>query len=104
MIIVAVLFLSLGSVTVSVASSADSTSRMTHKDSVREHYLKHGAWKYSYFAKEWGKYIDSAIAESHDDAYLWEQRGMPFWKEMKYDVALAYTDSAVKYDTMMWLD
>lgn len=103
MIIVAAFLVSLLPLTVFGAPS-DSTHPMSHRDSVREHYLKNGAWRYSYFAKEWGTYIDSAIALSHDDAYLWQQRGMPYWKQMKYEIADRYDDSAVKYDTMMWLD
>src|ERR1051325_11137682 len=99
--IVAVLFVSLLP-SLLFAHPADSV--LSHRDSVREHYLKNGAWRVSYFSHEYGKYIDSAIAESHDDGYLWEQRGMPYWKRMKYEIAEAYTDSAVKYDTMMWLD
>jgi tetratricopeptide (TPR) repeat protein len=100
MIIVAALLVSL----IPSISFAHPDTVLSHRDSVREHYLKHGAWRVNYFSREYGKYIDSAIAESHDDAYLWEQRGMPYWKRMKYEIAEAYTDSAVKYDTMMWLD
>lgn len=73
-------------------------------DSVVNKYLRHGAWKYSITSPEYGRYIDSAIAVLPNYAYLWQQRGMPYWKQMKYEVALAYTDSAVKYDSLHWLD
>jgi tetratricopeptide (TPR) repeat protein len=76
----------------------------TIEDSVVDRYLRHGAWKHSITSPEWGLYIDSALAILPQYAYLWEQRGMPFWKQMKYEIALAYTDSAVKYDTLHWLD
>ncbi len=72
----------------------------THRDSVREHYLKNGAWKYSIFSKNYGDCIDSALRLSPDDAYLWQQRGMPYFKQMKYQEGMPYIDSAVKYDSL----
>jgi tetratricopeptide (TPR) repeat protein len=83
----------------------DSSARpMTYRDSIRQHYLDNGAWHYSLNSKERAKYIDSAIALSHDDAYLWQQRGMPLMKQMKYEAGMPFIDSAVKYDSAMWLD
>jgi len=83
----------------------DSVAKpMTHRDSIRERYLDNGAWHYSLYSKERARYIDSAIALSHDDAYLWQQRGMPLMKQMKYEAGMPFIDSAVKYDSAMWLD
>ncbi|HET9135387.1 MAG TPA: hypothetical protein VFO76_02025 [Candidatus Kapabacteria bacterium] len=76
----------------------------TIEDSVADRYLRHGAWQHSITSPEYGRCIDSGLAVLPHYAYLWQQRGMPFWKQMKYEVALAYTDSAVKYDTLHWLD
>lgn len=69
------------------------------RDSIREHYLNNGAYRYSIVSKEWGIYIDSALAISPHDAYLWQQRGMPYFKQMKYQEGMPYIDSAVKYDS-----
>src|SRR5437868_15187303 len=74
----------------------DSSLKLSVRDSIREHYLKHGAWTYLINSEEYGREIDSAIAFSHDDAYLWQQRRMPYIKQMKYEIAMAYIDSAVK--------
>ncbi len=73
------------------------------RDSIREHYLNNGAWHYSIFSTEYGMYIDSALALSPQDAYLWQQRGMPLFKQMKYQQGMPYIDSAVKYDSTEYL-
>ncbi|MDP4200111.1 MAG: hypothetical protein Q8922_06160 [Bacteroidota bacterium] len=90
----------------SICASAQTNNSQppTHRDSVRERFLDHGAWLHPLFSRERAMYIDSAIALSHDDAYLWQQRAMPYFKQMKYEVGMPYLDSAVKYDSMMWLD
>jgi tetratricopeptide (TPR) repeat protein len=87
-----------------IGSTKDTTEKLSFRDSVREHYLKHGAWRYAINSDEYGREIDSAIALSHNDAYLWQQRGMPYVKQMKYEIGMAYVDSAVKYDADKWLD
>ncbi len=73
------------------------------RDSVREHYLNHGAWHHSIVSKEYGRCIDSALKLSPHDAYLWQQRGMPYFKQMKYQEGMPYIDSAVKYDPTEYL-
>ncbi len=70
------------------------------RDSIREHYLKNGAWHQPIYSKEYGTYIDSALALSPHDAYLWQQRGMPYFKQMKYQEGMPYIDSAVEYDSL----
>ncbi len=73
------------------------------QDSIHERYLKNGAWRHSIFSKEYGECIDSALSASPHDAYLWQQRGMPYFKQMKYQEGMPYIDSAVKYDTTEYL-
>jgi tetratricopeptide (TPR) repeat protein len=94
------LFVLLFSVVLQNATEAQTT---INPDSIREHYLKNGAWHYSIFSNEYGKYIDSALALSPQDAYLWQQRGMPLFKQMKYQQGMPYIDSAVKYDSTEYL-
>lgn len=73
------------------------------RDSIRERFLNHGAWHHPIFSKEYGACIDSALAVSPQDAYLWQQRGMPYFKQMKYQEGMPYIDSAVKYDSTEYL-
>ncbi len=69
------------------------------QDSIRERFLRNGAWNHPIYSKEYGQCIDSALAVSPHDAYLWQQRGTPYFKQMKYQEGMPYIDSAVKYDT-----
>lgn len=77
---------------VSLAQSND------YRDSIRKRFLNQGAWLHSLYSKEYGQCIDSALALSPHDAYLWQQRGMPLFKQIKYQQGMPYIDSAVKYD------
>ncbi len=86
------------------ATPIDSAEKLAFRDSVRDHFLKHGAWMYNYFTQKYRDEIDSALALDPTDAYLWQQRGMPYFKQMKYEVGMPYEDSAVKYDPDHWLD
>lgn len=74
------------------------------EDSIFNHYMKDGAWKTPIFSRKRERYIDSALAILPHVAYLWQQRGMPLLKQNKYELAMAYFDSAVKYDAKQWLD
>lgn len=76
----------------------------TRQDKIIETYLNKGAWKYSYYAKEWQENIDKGIAEDSTIAYLWQQKAMPYFKQAKYEIAMPYLDKAVKYDPGQWLD
>ncbi len=78
-------------------------STQARQDSIIAKYLKRGAWKYSYFNKEWEQYIIQGLEEDSTVAYLWQQRGMPYFKQHKYDIGMRYLDKAVAYDNK-WLD
>lgn len=94
LILSALLSLSLGLTSDSVAL----------RDSVFKHFMTNGAWRQPLHSHERERYIDSALQILPHDAYLWQQRGMPLWKARKYDLAIMYTDSAVKYDSSQWID
>jgi tetratricopeptide (TPR) repeat protein len=83
--------------------SACSAQTNEFRDSIRERYLKYSAWQHPMYSKEYGRCIDSGIATSPHDGYLWQQRGMPYFKQMKYQEGMPYIDSAVKYDTTEYL-
>ena len=47
--------------------------------------------------------LDSALMFDPTNAYYWQQKGMPLFKQQKYELGLPYLDSAVKYDRRRWL-
>jgi len=76
----------------------------SYRDSIVNRYLKHGAWVFPYYSKSWEIYIDSALFFLPQEAYLWQQKGMPYFKKMKYQAGMRFLDSAVKYDKKRYLD
>ena len=84
------------------AALADTTTVMS-RDSLFAKYMKRGAWQQPLFSQERLALTDSALKYLPQDAYLWQQRGMPLAKQRKYELAMRYTDSAVKYDQHRWL-
>lgn len=92
----------------SVACTQAKTSEIRinerYRDSIIDKYLKRGAWQYPYYSKSWEIYVDSALLFLPQDAYLWQQKGMPYFKKMKYQAGMRFLDSAVKYDKKGYLD
>jgi tetratricopeptide (TPR) repeat protein len=84
------------------AQTKDLNTR-ARQDTIIATYLKRGAWKHSYFDKEWEQYIVKGLAEDSTVAYLWQQRAMPYFKQHKYDIGIRYLNKAVTYDTK-WSD
>jgi tetratricopeptide (TPR) repeat protein len=78
------------------SAKADTTD--VYRDSIIAKYLTRGAWQKPLFSKERIDWTDSALKYLPQDAYLWQQRSMPFIKQMKYDISIRYMDSAVKYN------
>ncbi len=68
------------------------------QDSIITEHLKNGAHKHSYYSKEWQEEIDKGLAKDSTIAYLWQQKAMPYFKQGKYEVGMAYIDKAVQYD------
>jgi tetratricopeptide (TPR) repeat protein len=66
--------------------------------------MKKGAWQQPLFSRSRERYIDSALALLPQNAYLWQQRSMPLFKQNKYQQGMPYLDSAVKYDAKNWLE
>lgn len=73
------------------------------KEEIIEKYLKNGAWKYHYFTQEWQQQIDEGLKLDSTIAYLWQQKAMPLYKQMKYQAGAKYLDKAVKFDADEWL-
>ncbi len=73
------------------------------QEEIIEKYLKNGAWKYPYFTHEWQQKIDEGLKLDSTIAYLWQQKAMPLYKQMKYQAGVKYLDKAVKFDADKWL-
>lgn len=73
------------------------------KDSVEKFFLNNGAFQYSFFSIEWQNNIDSALAITPDDDYLWQQKAMPYFKCRKYQVGMQYLDKAVALNPKEYL-
>lgn len=72
-------------------------------DQLIEKYLNKGAWQYRLFSPEWQLYIDSAIAINPNIAYLWQQKAMPLFKQLKYEAGMPFLDKAVALDPQRYL-
>ncbi|PZF72298.1 tetratricopeptide repeat protein [Taibaiella soli] len=75
-----------------------------YKDSILHNYLEQGAWLFPYYSESWQIYVDSALLFLPQEAYLWQQKGMPYFKKMKYQAGMRFLDSAVKYDRRSYID
>ncbi|MEN5436586.1 tetratricopeptide repeat protein [Sphingobacterium faecium] len=69
-----------------------------------DRYLVDSAHQYSYYSKEWQKYIDMGLKEDSTIAYLWQQKAMPLFKQGKYELGMQYLDKAVFYDKDNYLN
>ncbi|NIG55439.1 tetratricopeptide repeat protein [Chitinophaga sp. Cy-1792] len=74
------------------------------RDSILQKYLHNGAYQYAIYSQSWNVYLDSALAILPQDAFLWQQKAMPYFKTLKYEVGMAYLDSAVKYNQPRYID
>jgi tetratricopeptide (TPR) repeat protein len=70
--------------------SADDTLRI-------ERYL-YEAGEVPVFSMKRQLYIDSVLMIIPESPFLWQQKAMPLLKQRKYELALPFLDSAVKYD------
>lgn len=77
---------------------------ITRQQAIVDKYLGDSARQYSYYSKEWQKYIDMGLKEDSTIAYLWQQKAMPLFKQGKYELGMQYLDKAVFYDKDSYLD
>src|SRR5690606_11666425 len=84
--------------------SAASNIDLDKQQGIIEKYLVDSARQYSYYSKEWQKYIDMGLQEDSTIAYLWQQKAMPLFKQGKYELGMQYLDKAVYYDRSRWLN
>ncbi len=81
------------------AQEAEINLPLSHADSLRfNKYLK-GANESRLYSHRHQLYLDSILMLLPTNAYYWQQKAMPLYKQHKYEAGAAYLDSAVKYDT-----
>jgi|AntDeeMinimDraft_4_1070355.scaffolds.fasta_scaffold02954_2 tetratricopeptide (TPR) repeat protein len=66
-------------------------------------YVDNCADKYRYNSHQYQKCLDMGIEKDSTIAYLWQQKAMPYFKVMKYEIGMEYVDKAVKYDPQQYL-
>jgi tetratricopeptide (TPR) repeat protein len=74
------------------------------RDSIVNKYVYNGAWYFPMFSRGWQVCLDSALIYLPQDAYLWQQKAMPYFKQMKYEAGTPFLDSAVKYNSKKYLE
>lgn len=77
-------------------------SRQQQKEII-ETYLKKGAWNHHYVTKEWQEWIDKGLEKDSTIALLWQQKAIPYWKQRKYELAIACYEKAVTYNRRRYL-
>ncbi|OSZ78914.1 hypothetical protein CAP35_11880 [Chitinophagaceae bacterium IBVUCB1] len=75
----------------------------TPADSMRAKAYWDSSWNYGLHSREHQQYLDSALMVIPTHAYYWQQKSMPLYKMYKYQLAIPYLDSAVKYDPHRWM-
>jgi tetratricopeptide (TPR) repeat protein len=74
-------------------------------DSVRVVALYKKAFTSDLFSQVRQAYLDSILMIRRDQSYAWQQKSMPLFKQKKYELAMPFLDSAVKYDpSYQWLE
>ncbi len=70
----------------------------------KEKFIVKKYWhQFSYNSSEWQIYLDSALIIEPQNAYLWQQKSMPNFKNGKYYDGMRFLNKAVQYDTLAWL-
>lgn len=71
---------------------------------IQKHAVK-CAHKINYYVrmKDYQACLDAGLQKDSTIAYLWQQKGMPYFKIKKYEVGMEYVDKAVLYDRKRYL-
>ncbi|MBL7773045.1 MAG: hypothetical protein JNM95_09300 [Chitinophagaceae bacterium] len=62
------------------------------------------SFQYSLNSKKHQLYLDSALMLIPTEAYYWQQKAMPLYKEHKWELGRPFLDSAVKYNQEKYLE
>lgn len=81
----------------------NSKKLTAEQEKIIEDYVTGCAHRYNYYTYEWQECLDEGLKKDSTIAYLWQQKGMPYLKQQKYEIGLKYIDKAVKYDAKRYL-
>lgn len=80
-----------------------TSSLQSQTDTAKANRYFEKSFEYGIFSPKHQLYLDSALHFDHTNPYYWQQKSMPLSKMKKYELAMTYLDSAVKYDkTLHW--
>ena len=104
-----ILIVSLLAIALSQQSCAQNTiseqlKQLSVQDSLRVDKYLEKTEGLPIFSPRRGLYIDSALTIVPQNSYLWQQRAMPLFKQKKYEIAMPYLESAVKYNPKRYMD
>lgn len=82
-----------------------TVAQKAQQDWIIANYATNKAHQYSYSTDmhKWQAALDEGLAQDSTLAYLWQQKAMPYFKNRKYEVGMAYLDQAVAYDPQRYL-
>lgn len=89
---------------VQLARCPKSSGALSLDDSLKMRQYVDSAFRQPLYAHARDLYLDSALRIKPAYAYLWQQKSNPTVKQRKYELAIRYLDSAVKYDPKKYLD
>ena len=73
------------------------------RDSILADSFFKKSFQYPLYSQQHQRALDTALLYDPTNAYYWQQKSMPLSKMKKYELAMPYLDSAVKYDaTLHW--
>ena len=82
--------------------SSTTVNRMSHEEIIQK-YVYDGAWKVGdMYSQEWQDKLDEGLLIDPTVAYLWQQKAMPLYKQMKFDLATKYINRAVEHNPEKW--
>lgn len=79
------------------------THQELNKKDIFEKYLMNGAFQFSYLHPNYQIYLDSALVHYPNEAFLWQQKSMPLFKQKKYELGMPYLNKAVELDKERYL-
>jgi tetratricopeptide (TPR) repeat protein len=100
-------FLCIATFTQAQNNSKENFSRknkLSVEDSTKFFNYLYKSEAYSLFSPKKDLYYDSALMIVPTSAFLWQQRAMAYFKQMKYEKGAAFLDSAVKYKRNEYLE
>src|SRR5690349_15024531 len=86
-----------------IASFGQEISLSKSDSAMLDRYIS-GYKSSNIYSTKYQAYLDSLLLLLPTHAYYWQQKGMPLFKQKKYEIGMAFLDSAVKYDSNQWLD